>query len=584
MNTKTKQQEHNTEAGPQGTQNFFGPERSRQGPFKVRKVRVLCGPSAQMRLHSLTPTTTTIYQICLPQPLYRSSSSCLFAYHNLQSGQLSLTNKRSSHQTAKAKRALRPAGPTLASATATVEVVDPNAVPTPICGTTRTCFQRLLGARTCNYGSWRTLPSAAPQATSVLWAADCRTPRVAHQHVSNSPLMLVIRTSVSRTRSPSQCAVLGADTTCVADVALRDLVREPDQHRQRNPNLAAQGKKAPPSHCVDFGTCFQSTAVQVSALCFSPHWHSWHSVIGAFLPPCVLRRQYSEKKVVVCPYPLTHTTHATHSVVWWSQKTDTFHRVWSWVQFNDSQKLTDEKRPTTPIPPGGNLSRSMMSRSRPSLPRPSDHFLRHCGKYESADCASGTCPQVKTQCRSTVWTGRKTLSGERDSSTRNRISEEMARSELEAMEKNSSFRVICWQNQQFQIAVREYQRQARDAFRNFWSSDDARKSKCQNSKWRTNWRNMKEEWHTWLDPKHEKIYVVKWTMCYKNIKFTSPGKKKRKQDLSTPNGLGTAVTRRELSKGVTRTRSSTERKFPKVSKTWNSKRRSWECRYKLRRS
>ena len=45
-----------------------------------------------------------------------------------------------------------------------------------------------------------------------------------------------------------------------------------------------------------------------------PHRHSWHSVIGAVLSPCVLQRQCSERKVVVCPY---HTQTLRTSLTPW---------------------------------------------------------------------------------------------------------------------------------------------------------------------------------------------------------------------------------------------------------------------------
>ena len=64
----------------------------------------------------------------------------------------------------------------------------------------------------------------------------------------------------------------------------------------------------------DFGICFSPHSS--SGLCFvsSPHRHSGHSVIGAVLSPCVLRRQYSERKVVVCPY---HTHRLRTSLTPW---------------------------------------------------------------------------------------------------------------------------------------------------------------------------------------------------------------------------------------------------------------------------
>ena len=49
-----------------------------------------------------------------------------------------------------------------------------------------------------------------------------------------------------------------------------------------------------------------------------------------------------------------------------------------------------------------------------------------------------------------------------ESSTRKRISEELVRSALEAMERDARHASLN-QNHQFQTAVREYQRQARDA-------------------------------------------------------------------------------------------------------------------------
>ena len=43
----------------------------------------------------------------------------------------------------------------------------------------------------------------------------------------------------------------------------------------------------------------------------SPHRHSWHSVIGGLLSPCVLRRQCSERKVVVCSFHTSYTARIT---------------------------------------------------------------------------------------------------------------------------------------------------------------------------------------------------------------------------------------------------------------------------------
>ena len=45
------------------------------------------------------------------------------------------------------------------------------------------------------------------------------------------------------------------------------------------------------------------------------------------------------------------------------------------------------------------------------------------------------------------------------------------------------------------------------------------------------WKNMKEESLIWLDPKHEKLYVVKETTCYENIKYFSKQEKEKKSSL-----------------------------------------------------
>ena len=76
------------------------------------------------------------------------------------------------------------------------------------------------------------------------------------------------------------------------------------------------------------------------------------------LSPCVLQRQYAERKVVVCPFH--NTAHITHSVVWRLQKTYNFSQVMNpttnqWL----AENLLVRSGQATPIPPGGNLSRSM---------------------------------------------------------------------------------------------------------------------------------------------------------------------------------------------------------------------------------
>ena len=65
-------------------------------------------------------------------------------------------------------------------------------------------------------------------------------------------------------------------------------------------------------------------------------------------------------------------------------------------------------------------------------------ILRHYRNFQSTGCVTGICSQEGSQCRRTGWTRRKwKLQLERESqafSTRNSIPEEMARSEVEAME------------------------------------------------------------------------------------------------------------------------------------------------------
>ena len=81
-----------------------------------------------------------------------------------------------------------------------------------------------------------------------------------------------------------------------------------------------------------------------------------------------------------------------------------------------------------------------------------------------------------------------------DLSTRNGISEDTARSELEAMERDARYALFC-QDQPFKIAVREHQRQARvgcERIRGLRSSDDARNSRSPESIRRTNGRTWEK--------------------------------------------------------------------------------------------
>ena len=90
---------------------------------------------------------------------------------------------------------------------------------------------------------------------------------------------------------------------------------------------------------------------------------------------------------------------------------------------------------------------------------------------------------------------------------------------------------------------------------------------------------MKEAWHRWLGPKHEKLCVVRVAICCMNIKFFSKYVKK-KRVREKPDVVGATVTQRKLSKNLTWSRTSTE---SKLTKTWNTRRRNWEssCKHSL---
>ena len=162
-----------------------------------------------------------------------------------------------------------------------------------------------------------------------------------------------------------------------------------------------------------------------------------------FLSPGLWRRQYSERKVVVCPYR-TRTLRTSFNPWFCGYRRGTLRtgyepKYMSLARIN----LLIRSGHATPILLGGNLSRSSMSSSPPTLPadtscRTFRSILRHCRNFQSAGCVTGICSREGSQCRRTVWTRRKwTLQLERESqafSTRNSIPEDMARSEVEAME------------------------------------------------------------------------------------------------------------------------------------------------------
>ena len=154
-----------------------------------------------------------------------------------------------------------------------------------------------------------------------------------------------------------------------------------------------------------------------------------------------------------------------HSMVLWLQTTYTFSQVMSPSTTSMNRRNTLMRNgQATPNPLGGNLSRSMMSNSLPAIPILSDDF--YDTNHKSDDCASGICKQEGTHCRRTdgpeecenVTLRMKSP----EPSFRNRISEHVARSELKPLERDPRY-ALFFQDQQLKIAVRKYQRQARDA-------------------------------------------------------------------------------------------------------------------------
>ena len=195
----------------------------------------------------------------------------------------------------------------------------------------------------------------------------------------------------------------------------------------------------------DFSICCQLTVVQVSAFVPSPHRHSLHSVTDVVLSPCVLRRQYSERQVVVCPYH-THTLRMSHSAVLWLQKTF-FTGDASKNNFQDAQKLTDEKRPSHADFSGRKPFKKYDEQFTPALPIPSAHF------YDIVGITNPPTMQVESFRREVNLVQMHCMDPEevqtiilrlesQELSARNRISEELARCELDAMDKRRSLPVF----------------------------------------------------------------------------------------------------------------------------------------------
>ena len=148
-------------------------------------------------------------------------------------------------------------------------------------------------------------------------------------------------------------------------------------------------------------------------------------------------------------------------------------------------------------------------------------------------------------------------------------------SEFEDMEKHTRYDIF-YQNHQFQIAVRDCQRQARGAVNQavqessqkvlkFWCCKTFKVSRIFIN---DEWSKTKEEWHTWLGPKHEKLHLVKETICYKNIKYFSWKERGENKARCTRSCSHTSLVIEESFKNEKFNKST----FPRVSQTWNTRR------------
>ena len=112
-----------------------------------------------------------------------------------------------------------------------------------------------------------------------------------------------------------------------------------------------------------------------------------------------LRRQYSERKDVVCSFHTPHTAHLKHSVIFaitedmrLSQGTSPSTNA---ISLHREDLLTRSGQ-VTPIPQEGNVSRRTTSNSLPALPSvPSDHF------YDTLEITNPTTMQVDLQAGAT---------------------------------------------------------------------------------------------------------------------------------------------------------------------------------------
>ena len=202
---------------------------------------------------------------------------------------------------------------------------------------------------------------------------------------------------------------------------------------------------------------FHSSIVQVSALCFARR-HSW----------ILLEQCY---RLVYCDGSTwkgkSWCVHATHTP-WFVGHRRHFSQVKSPSTNSMTRRiLLMRNDQATPILLEGNLPRSMMSSSRPAISlgtvRP---VLRNNENHESAGSASGSASRREPNADALYGAGRCEniilRIESQECSIRSRVSEEMARSEFGAMERDVRY-ALFYQDQQFKIAVGEYQRRERDA-------------------------------------------------------------------------------------------------------------------------
>ena len=170
-----------------------------------------------------------------------------------------------------------------------------------------------------------------------------------------------------------------------------------------------------------------------------------------------------ERVVVSITHP--YTALLAPSVVWWWQERHTFHRSWAQVQSDGSDKKREMAKLHRFLK--GEISHEVgwTAHSQHFLHCLQTHFFRYDGNHKSSGYANGIRSQEGTRCWCIAWTRRvweRCLENWISGIEHENNSEELARSELEALDQLARSALFL-QNHQFQIAVREYQQQARDA-------------------------------------------------------------------------------------------------------------------------